>query len=818
VCESADAIIGDIVENKYESNFDEAMDYTEDEVENNSGFPKVSIVSYKNLDTNKSVFSQVMQTSCNEITNDLHQNIHKENLEYLKTFSEAEILESRKEILSSLNPDLLSFLKSRKKEPVVASQKEPTPSSSFPVKEMESLNFLNQPESASWLNMNIFEPEKLEWTKNINDVVDNLKPGESYEARFDWKGYLMPYAFDDNDSQKFKTELYLHNTQNRPGYALQELFRLARSTILEQRIAALGSISGILDMYNCGYYDNIIDLPLSKIFFFLRFALDENTQSLIEITSKALGNLFYNESDEIFLDFIHETNRGYVQPLLGKMRNNSENLFSLDDENADEIASSAKYNVTLDRDDVEDKEERNEESMKDFHLAEIDMMSCLMRTNIVERISYIVVILKSTPTTIESCMKILIRIARSSQSAAEKILLKSNLITFLVNNYLSKFENSSVYIMKLFRIILSYNRNYAKLLLERNVLDIILNMLSAQNEITMNLIKLQIEALRFLRIYLQNHFDLSFYNNLSVHLNNLLRWHYNFLVFEQSDHRVLHAHASALMYIIRFTDATSLRILNESLNICCCKWFYMAQTYGAPELSQKILLSSILEMLMNKNIEAEFLRNFIDNYLMKFLKSDHFRSIQQSITSSLLFQRVKDRSFVCEALVNLGSVIQFNGKKQPALIYGKDNSIILLNSLLRFIKSLYIEGGTNSCYKRLSTIIVSDDMYQYLKSFAALRSKPMLCTNWFMRQEIEFIFNLLKCANSSEIVLKASCNLLKCLTIDSASIALFFFENVIFNSQFYQNATSIDELNRWKFLYNGVIISKINAKVRCFLF
>ena len=88
-------------------------------------------------------------------------------------------------------------------------------------------SILENPNFEKWPNFNVIEPEKLEWMKDIPNKLPNLKPGEKYEARFDWKGVLLPYiASDSNEDTR---ELYLHGEDaERPGYTLQELFRLAR--------------------------------------------------------------------------------------------------------------------------------------------------------------------------------------------------------------------------------------------------------------------------------------------------------------------------------------------------------------------------------------------------------------------------------------------------------------------------------------------------------------------------------------------------------------------------------------------------------------
>lgn len=95
-------------------------------------------------------------------------------------------------------------------------------------------------------------------------------------------------------------ELYLHGADaERPGYTLQELFRLARSNVAQQRHSAIGAIAGLLNIYKQGFYDTVLEVPISKIFFLLRYAFDDNASGSLEITSKALATLLYNDSDEV---------------------------------------------------------------------------------------------------------------------------------------------------------------------------------------------------------------------------------------------------------------------------------------------------------------------------------------------------------------------------------------------------------------------------------------------------------------------------------------------------------------------------------------
>lgn len=165
---------------------------------------------------------------------------------------------------------------------------------------------INRAQIEQWVHFDKIEIDKLQWMQDIPNTPVNLQPNEQYEARFNWQGELLPFMFDDSTNQSKDQqiqegkELYLHGDEpQRPGYTLQELFRLSRSTILQQRHFALKAIVGILDIYQRGYYDKVIDLPITNIFFLLRFAMDENTEAIVEVAAMGLALLFYNESDEV---------------------------------------------------------------------------------------------------------------------------------------------------------------------------------------------------------------------------------------------------------------------------------------------------------------------------------------------------------------------------------------------------------------------------------------------------------------------------------------------------------------------------------------
>ena len=168
-----------------------------------------------------------------------------------------------------------------------------------------AVDLLERSSAEQWIHFDVVEKDKLKWMQDIDMQASKLKAGEKFEARFDWKGVLLPYSLADVKEQEQKKvsddrELYLHGDEpHRPGYTLQELFRLARSNVMQQRITAFNAIAGILNIYQQGFYDQVLDLPVTKIFFLLRFGFDDNTSAMLEVVSKALAYLFYNETDEV---------------------------------------------------------------------------------------------------------------------------------------------------------------------------------------------------------------------------------------------------------------------------------------------------------------------------------------------------------------------------------------------------------------------------------------------------------------------------------------------------------------------------------------
>lgn len=813
---------------------------------NVSGFPLPQRIDASSNEgtRGKSIFSQMIKRQkmeddddeMPEPSDDVHVSFHEENMQVLNGMSQEEILEEQAKLLKSMDPKLVEFVRSKRQQ--ASEQKTSTaapPKVSQPklttANDLPALDFLKDEQAKNWLHFDVLEPEKLEWTRNIEKTFANLKPGESYEARFDWKGFLLPFIDTDtrNEEAKDDRELYLHGDDpHRPGYSLQELFRLARATVLQQRIAAINAIAGIINIYNQGYYDGIVELPISKIFFFLRFALDENTPAIVEVSSRALAYLFYNDTDETLLDIAYETKGGLIQPILDNRK--ASIAGSGQDEIEADLESSLK-NLTLDEgrklfeskieDFVDDNEEK--ESVNDFHLAEVNLVECLMRTNILERISYILTVTKPNDVTIQSCVKILIRLARTSRDFALRILNKNNLVEQLISEFLPSIEGQQephFIVLKLFRILSSYDRTFCLKLKNLNVIAVAKSFVASRKDVNVNLLKLQIESFRFMRLYFHLFPDESSFSELIMPIRYLLEWHYQHLDFQQDNHFIIRQHASGLFYLLGCGNlVVTFPIFSEIFKMCCSKWFTMATRGGVKEFSQKLLLSTALDVGGPFVAFApEFFYDFIDDYLMKFLKSTHYQRMTEELCmTSPMFHHGVDRCNNYKPLINLGSIVRRHKKSAPTLVLSQDYSIYLMESLLVFIDAFDNMNNVKNYdyHHKLCEVFYSEDVEKYLEGFS-IQYNRSLATNWFLKTEIEFIYNLL---NSRSLqfnpwLLKVAFYLLNCLTQENIKKIFHIFKNFIFNDRYYfANDVTTEEFERWKYIYNGVVMSKLKDDV-----
>ncbi|XP_013115843.2 RNA polymerase II-associated protein 1 isoform X1 [Stomoxys calcitrans] len=879
-----DIVMGDIVEKTVER---PKVQSNVGQVEN-TAFPKIQKISLKSSSLNserkgKSIFAQAIcgnrkgqeqvpmeieENTTDDRINNLNDfyahgsvvvedtnaasEIHKENINMLCKMKEEEILAERKKLMESIDPAIVALLAKKRQEkakqlqtnaPIKASQPLTKPAanspSSPPLASTEStletlpssnpaVEILQRSAAEQWIHFDVVEKDKLEWMRDIPLQASKLKPGEKFEARFDWKGVLLPYSMNDiasnNSEDNDDRELYLHGDEpHRPGYTLQELFRLARSNVMQQRVTAFSALAGMLSIYQQGFYDQVLELPISKIFFLLRFGFDDNTPAMLEIVGKALAYLFYNETDETLLDFVYENPGCQWQPCLQVLNTDSggdEEMSSIEhlQKQMEQLQMSFKGRAATVKANVEENEEESKTSMSDFQLAETDLIDCLLRTNILQRIYFILNTVRPDNSTVSSCLKLLIRLARSGKEVAMQIVNNDELMKCLFENFLPGLEkidtslrtppfyNYPQYLcLKLMRSLISCNLSIATKLMNMKLIDILENYLFNREDIKTNLIKVQIESLRCLRCLLLLRMENNTLHKKFLHaFRYMLDWHFNHVIYEEGGPFLIRQHAAAVLATIASisspvgSEVTTL--LGDILHDCSCNWFHKATRFGVKEFSQATLLSSCLNAVTwyIRHTDTARYQNFIQKYLSEFIQSENFVKFLNTISSSsLVLRRSVDRRNVHNPLPNVGAVIM--NSYGPQLVITQTYPIFLITTVWRFME-LLLERNEKHIFDALLSPKTLDPMVDYLRNLST-KCNRYLATNFFAKMEIKLLFKLLCFEGFSEYfkpseMLQIVYNFLCCLTAEHIPEVEELFERVIFNRRYI----NIDEdtLNKWR--------------------
>ncbi|KAL0271573.1 UNVERIFIED_CONTAM: hypothetical protein PYX00_008629 [Menopon gallinae] len=386
---------------------------------------------------------------------DVKKSIHEENQEKMSRMSEDEILKIQRDLYKTLDPKLIDLLKSRgkleKKADEMMTDVKPMQDT-----EMKDVDCATDEEEIKkkitcylgekWLNLDFLEKEKLEWVGDIPDAKC-LEPDQPYSARFDFKGDLQPFSSETVDVTK---SLHHHGDEpERPGYTIQELYQLSRSTVLQQRILALNTIANVIRKTKLGHYDSCFDglllhkLMESDLFLLLRFSIDEN--ALISATINCLRRLLYNDTDEYCLD-----------KLLGVSDNVQPFLFDKIEVNEDE-----------------------EKELKDNTIVNCDVIKGVLRTDLLVRISYILVKLPCDRETITNAIMCFIRTARHSLESSKDILNKSEFLDFTYNCI--KCDKPIYQGVKLFRLLVGQSQEFASQIATKYPMNFVLQILMEES-------------------------------------------------------------------------------------------------------------------------------------------------------------------------------------------------------------------------------------------------------------------------------------------------------------------------------------------------
>ncbi|EDW18015.1 RNA polymerase II-associated protein 1 [Drosophila mojavensis] len=763
-----------------------------------------------------------METSSIIQDTELSKEIHEENQNILSQMREEEILAERQKLLSSLDPALIELLKKKRAiQAANAKKAKPLPNNHHDSPVIAALSdsnpaheLLQQSDEGNWLNFNLVEEHKLAWMRDIPARIAQLKPGQQFNARFDWKGVLLPHSLDELPQNTDDRDLYLHGEEpERPGYTLQELFRLARSTVLQQRISAFGAIAGIFSIYNQGFYDQVLTLPISKIFFLLRFGLDDNTPAQLEVVSRALARLCYNETDEVLLDHIYENAYCHWQPTLQVLTDGD------DSSDPNSVAFLQRYMALLRSkskavsadvdDDQSDRDSRM--SMDDFQLAETHLISCLLRTNILQRIRFIFNSVRPENSTVESCLKILIRIARTNLPTARQVAQEKDMLNVILDNFLpnapatgtteSSFYGYPQYLcLKLLRVLICQHLDIAKQLANETLIQRLKEFLFNRDSVRGKLIRVQIEALRILRcLLLLGIIDRESFKQFLPALRQILDWHFNHCVFEVGGSALIRQHAAAVVVAIVASgecgacDIEAQQLFLEPLHNCCCSWLHKAtRSEGLKDYTQLTLLSALLYAVgwfsRHSYLGTASFPQFLRKILPEFVCSAGFVACVQQLTrSSIILRSFSDRRNVHAPLPNVGAVLM--NDYGPQLIVSDTYPVQLLSNIWALLEPP-LEDGMKPLFEALLQPAVLEPLAEYLKQLSTHLNR-FLASNFFARSELKFVYQLLSTDGfetylSRTQLLQVVYNYLCSLSAAQAKPMKSIFERYIFSGKYVE--------------------------------
>uniref|UniRef100_A0A8B9KIQ4 RNA polymerase II associated protein 1 n=1 Tax=Astyanax mexicanus TaxID=7994 RepID=A0A8B9KIQ4_ASTMX len=363
--------------------------------------------------------------------------IHQENQARLENMSQSEIVDEQKKLLAQLDPRLVDFVRSRKSQKASSSGPSRLQSPDHRIRETDSetevaiyiymFDVLYAEEDLpvrpqkEWVHMDKLEPEKLEWTRDL-PAPRKQSTKQAMQARFDFSGSVIP------PTQDLPTHLGLHHHGEEPelaGYSLQELFLLSRSQLTQQRTLALNTLAQILSKARAGVYCNTLkgsvlsSLLDAGLIFLLRFSLDDGVESVMSAAVHALRALLVSPDDEECLDRMFPWLMGMAAfPLLPSGQEEEEE----DDEGLDESMKLT----------AKEKELRK----TDHDVARVDVIKGLLKMQVLQRLRYILEVVRPAPGVVLDVLEVLIRIARHSASAATQILDCPRLMETVMSEFL----------------------------------------------------------------------------------------------------------------------------------------------------------------------------------------------------------------------------------------------------------------------------------------------------------------------------------------------------------------------------------------------
>ncbi|CAK9798178.1 RNA polymerase II-associated protein 1 [Anthophora plagiata] len=670
--------------------------------------------------------------------------IHNENLDRLNQMSQEDILREKSKLEMTLKPELIQFLKDRrsKKQNVNENQREceklkeeTQDQKTTPIKKENSITenivdkpientsknndvvpmqvdepeqsipkpsieLIEQAKQKGWVHMDSIEPEKLKWMEDIPvEKKDELASEEPYNARFDFNGVLLAYK---DESIPIEKGLHHHGEEpERPGYSLQELLQLSRSSAQQQRCTALTTLANIIEKSRKGWYDKVLQpAPLTalsqrNILLLLRFSLDDTSVAVVTATLQALRAFLYSEADEVCLDRLYGF-QNFNEPIL----------------------ATPKTDVT------------DTSNLKDHELAQIDAIAALLRTDILIRIRYILREMRPSPIGVTCALEILIRLVRHSPVTVLKIANTPHLLETIIEYFIPLSANplamanaiNNVYgvpviaAVRFCRVLVCYDgKSVARKLNDLKIVERIISYISCDaGKASFNL---SIESLRLWKTLLLHEEAVDGLTGAQLILVSQLQ-------LLLSNHDIQCASELSCEYAAALIAVAScLTPLKANISVLLSKWS-----------TQLLSLNNVTWGKMK--LIAETLLAVSDSTVIKTLiisRSQVFSKLGS--TSNLLSDCSAPTEREPSCLPHLG-VLTEDGQLQP--IVSQHSSIPFLATALNiFVNHSFVE--------EIQAVLGLPQLYRYLKKLE--RTSWCLERSWYTRSELFFLVAIVNAAS-----------------------------------------------------------------------
>ena len=244
--------------------------------------------------------------------------IHDENLQVLKQMTEQEILEEKEKFSKMLEPKLLEFLKNRRRPKANEGKvsREDNEQTKLPTKTEETKSDGDKPSvQYPGLDKVQVEADKLSWAGDLPEVAPGQLSG--FTARFGFGGELLR-----PDSEVPVTAgLHHHGAeQQHPGYSVEEMMTLARSSNNRQRQLGLELLEAVLHSWWAGQLDSALDQNLVQelvragLVTVARLSLDTGEAGLAVAGLRCLVALLCCREEERLLDWLVDTAQPSLAP------------------------------------------------------------------------------------------------------------------------------------------------------------------------------------------------------------------------------------------------------------------------------------------------------------------------------------------------------------------------------------------------------------------------------------------------------------------------------------------------------------------------